>query len=58
MDDVSGLGDIVTALGALPHRPTTRVVFDQSQPPGTYAQAVAAIGTVSYVMGELLDSMM
>ena len=55
-DDVSNLGPMVTALGALPHRPTTRIVFDEGQAPSAYAQAVPAIHAVSDVMGELLDS--
>jgi hypothetical protein len=56
VDDISSLGDIVAALGALPHRPTTRIVFDEGQAPSYYQQAVPAIGAVSYVMGEILDS--
>jgi hypothetical protein len=56
LDDISKLSDEVTALGALPHRPTTRIVFDASQAPAYYAQAVPAVHAVSYVMGEILDS--
>jgi hypothetical protein len=55
-DDISNLTDIVAALGALPHKPTTRIVFDEGQSPSYYQQAVPAIGAVSYVMGEILDS--
>jgi hypothetical protein len=56
VDDISDVSGIVAALGALPHRPTTRIVFDEGQPPSYYTQAVASIGAVSYVMGEILDS--
>jgi hypothetical protein len=35
VDDISALSDVVTALGALPHRPTTRIVFDQGEMPPT-----------------------
>jgi hypothetical protein len=56
VDDISGLTDVVAALGALPHKPTTRIVFDEGEGPSYYAQAVQAIGAVSYVMGEILDS--
>jgi hypothetical protein len=56
VDDISSLSDIVLALGVLPHKPTTRIVFDEGQSPAYYAQAVAAISAVSYVMGEILDS--
>jgi hypothetical protein len=56
VDDISGLSDIVASLGALPHKPTTRIVFDEGEAPSYYAQAVKSIGAVSYVMGEILDS--
>jgi hypothetical protein len=56
VDDISNVSGIVDALGALPHRPTTRIVFDEGQPPSYYTQAVALIGGVSYIMGEILDS--
>jgi len=55
-DDISNLSEIVAALDALPHKPTTRIVFDEGEQPAYYAQAVPAIHAVSYVMGELLDS--
>jgi hypothetical protein len=56
VDDISNLSDVVAALGALPHRPTTRIVFDEGEDPSYYTQAVASIGAVSYIMGEVLDS--
>jgi hypothetical protein len=56
VDDISNLSGIVASLGALPHQATTRIVFDEGQPPGYYTQAVAAISGVSNVMGEILDS--
>jgi hypothetical protein len=56
VDTISSLPDIVGSLRALPHKPTVRIVFDEGQPPGYYAKAVKEIGTVGYVMGEILDS--
>ena len=57
VDDVAPLSTIVSSLQALPHRATTRIVFDEGQAPSAYASAVPAIHNVSGVMGELLDSM-
>jgi hypothetical protein len=56
VDDISALSDVVTALGALPRRTTTRIVFDASEMPAYYAQAVPAVHAVSYVLGTILDS--
>lgn len=56
VDDISNIDHIVTSLAALPHRATTRLVFDAGQPPGAYAKAVPAIHAVSDVMGEIVDS--
>lgn len=57
VDDISNLSGIVESLQALPHRATTRIVFDEGQPATAYATAVPAIVAVSDVMGELLDSL-
>jgi hypothetical protein len=46
----------VAALGGLPLRPTTRMVWDWHTTPSDYAAAVAAIHPVSDIMGELADS--
>src|SRR5579884_2618220 len=56
VDDISGLSHIVASLGALPHKPTTRIVFDSNQGPAYYEQAAGAVHAVSYVLGEILDS--
>lgn len=56
IDDISDLSDIVTALDDLTYVPVTRIVFDEDQDPSVYNNAVNDIGSVSYVMGELLDS--
>jgi hypothetical protein len=56
VDDITNLSQVVASLGALPSRPTTRIVFDSGQSPSYYAQAVPAIHAVSAVMGEILDS--
>jgi len=56
VDRVTHLESLVSSLAALPERPTTRVYFDVREPASYYAQAVTEIGSVSGVMGELLDS--
>jgi hypothetical protein len=56
VDDIARLADITAALAALPHKPTTRIVFDETRSPAFYAQAVTTIHAVSFVMGEILDS--
>ena len=56
VDEVTELPEIVASLQALPRKPTTRIVFNLGVKPAYYAKAVAAIGAVSYVMGELVDS--
>lgn len=56
VETVDDLDEIVTALGSLPKRPTTRIVFQAEHSPRYYAKAVAGIGQVSYLMGEILDS--
>jgi hypothetical protein len=56
VDDVSRLGETVSASRHLPAMPVTRVYFDVSQPPKSYVAAVRALHPVSYLMGELLDS--
>jgi hypothetical protein len=56
VDDVSDLPAIQLSLSSLTHKPTTRVVFDETVPASEYADAVAGIHEVSFVMGEILDS--
>jgi hypothetical protein len=56
IDDISNLSDIVTALDDLTYMPVTRIVFDEDQDPSVYNNAVNDIGSVSFIMGELLDS--
>ena len=55
-DTISHLGSTVSSLAALPEKPTTRVYFDVREPARYYAAAVRRIGSVSAVLGELLDS--
>jgi hypothetical protein len=57
VDDIDGLSAITQSLASLPKMPTTRIVFDEFQPASAYRQAAAAIGQVSFVMGEILDSL-
>jgi hypothetical protein len=56
VDDIAHLPALTAALAGLPERPVTRVYFDIRRPASYYAAAVARIGRVSTVMGELLDS--
>lgn len=56
VDDISNLTQVVASLSALPPKPTARIVFDESEQPSYYAQAVPAVHDVAYVMGEILDS--
>jgi hypothetical protein len=55
-DSIGNLSGIVQSLQTMPHKPTTRIVFDEYVPATNYTQAVNQISNVSYVMGELLDS--
>jgi hypothetical protein len=56
VDSVDNLSAIVESLKRLPHKPTTRIVFDENVPATSYTKAATQIQGVSYVMGELLDS--
>jgi len=56
IDGIDPLADIVASLSKLSHMPTTRIVFDETQKPSDYAEAVKAIRPVSYVMGLVVDS--
>jgi hypothetical protein len=56
VDTIGHLGSTVSALAALPEKPTTRIYFNVREPARYYAAAVRRIGRVSAVMGELLDS--
>ncbi len=56
VDDIQGIADITESLRRLAKKPTTRIVFDEFMPATYYAKATKAIGEVSFVMGEILDS--
>ena len=56
LTDVSPLEGLRDALAALSHRPTVRVVFDIRRQAVTYLPALHELRAVSYVMGELVDS--
>jgi len=56
VDDIQGISDITASLQKLAKKPTTRIVFDEFMPATYYAKATKAIGEVSFVMGEILDS--
>jgi hypothetical protein len=54
--DDSPLDSITDALRNLKHKPTTRVVFDLRRQALSYVPALQEIHGVSFVMGELVDS--
>ena len=56
IDSIKNLPDIVTSVGELRNKPTTRVVFDERVPASQYVEAVTQLKKVSYIMGEILDS--
>lgn len=56
IDDVGNLSSIVSSLSSHYQKPVARIVFDEWQPATNYTQAVNAIDSVAYIMGELLDS--
>lgn len=61
LDNDSGAGNAKVAaqrasLDALPHMPTTRIVFDPGTKPANYEKAITALRPVSYIVGELEDS--
>lgn len=61
MDNDGGAGAKKVAaqrasLDALPHMPTTRIVFDPGTSPADYDRAISGLRPVSYIVGELEDS--
>lgn len=56
VDDISGINATVTALANHSRKMTTRIVFDEWLPASYYAAAVRKLDSVSYTMGEILDS--
>ncbi|MGZ3725405.1 MAG: glycosyl hydrolase 53 family protein [Pseudobdellovibrio sp.] len=56
VDDIIPLNDIVNSLKSFKKKMTVRIVFDQSQSPPYYKNAVQKISEVGYVMGQILDS--
>ena len=56
LDEVTPLYDITEALAGLAKKPTTRVIFDPLRAPTSYQSTLRRLQGVSYVMGELLDS--
>ena len=56
IDDVSNLTSETTALSSHCKKMTTRVVFDGTEMSSSYVNPLTAIQSVSYTMGELLDS--
>jgi hypothetical protein len=56
IDEIAHVESFVSALAALPDRPTTRVYFDVREPASYYARALTQLDPFTAVMGELLDS--
>ncbi len=56
IDGINNLNNIVNTIGHHSNKMTTRIVFDEWQPAANYVNAVNRIDSVSYIMGELLDS--
>jgi hypothetical protein len=56
LDNVSGLSNIISSLSGLCKKPTTRIVFDEWVAARYYQNPVNQIHTVSFIMGEILDS--
>ena len=56
LDSIDDVPAIVDSLGALRHRPTTRIVFDKEHDATFYADGVRNIHAVSGTLGQLLDS--
>lgn len=56
LTDVAPLDTISEALSSLSHKPTVRVVFDVQRRAITYVPALRSIAAVSFVMGEVVDS--
>lgn len=57
LDSIGNLSAVVTSLKSISKVPTTRIVFDEFVAASYYQNATKQIRDVSYVMGELLDSM-
>lgn len=56
IDDISELSSIVESLQRLARKPTARIVFDETMGPSYYRKAAVTMSSVSYLMGEILDS--
>lgn len=57
VDDIEGRDLILESLQGLARKPTARIVFDEYMPASYYRDAVTAFHDVSFIMGEILDSM-
>jgi len=56
IDGVKNLPEIVASIGHLSQKATTRIVYDPGKKASDYRDATVAVGKVSYVMGEIVDS--
>ena len=56
LDSISNLNAALTSLQSISKVPTTRIVFDEYVSASYYRKAAVQIRSISYVMGEILDS--
>jgi len=56
IDDISELPAVIESLQRLAKKPTARIVFDETMGPAYYRKAAIAMSSVSWLMGEILDS--
>jgi hypothetical protein len=56
LDDVSAANAEYTALSSLVKVPTARIVFNTGENPAYYKKPIQQFRSVSYIMGELVDS--
>lgn len=56
IDDISELPSIVESFQRLSRKPTARIVFDETMGPSYYRKAAVTLSSVSWLMGEILDS--
>lgn len=57
IDRINHLDQTISALGRLPTRLTSRIVFDENIQPQTYTEAVSRLRQDTDLMGNLLDSL-
>ncbi|RPI16506.1 MAG: T9SS C-terminal target domain-containing protein [Ignavibacteriae bacterium] len=56
IDGIWPYAEILDAIQSMKYKMTTRIVFDENQPPSLYIDFVNQLTTKSFIMGEILDS--